>query len=339
LIARRVPYETIVCLVQPEFLSLAERNLASLTRADHVSSIRAVSGDITQNDLGLHSAYRPLMDRCMTIHHFAAVYDLGVSRDRGLAVNVDGTRNVLMFAEGASTPIDLHYVSTCYVSGRYEGVFREKDLDVGQTFNNYYEETKYLAELQVRAAAERGLRVHVYRPSIVVGHSETGRTQKYDGPYPLMRWLYAQGRTALLPDFGRSRECTVNMVPVDFVTAALGYLIANPQRRGSTYHLADPSPLTVRETGDAIGKALGLRVVRMPMPLASLRSALRSFPALRTLTGLQPEMIDYFRHPTQYDCSNLLDALEATSIRCPPFDQYVATLVDYFRKHRSVGAV
>ena len=50
----------------------------------------------------------------------------------------------------------LHYVSTCYVSGRYVGIFGEEDLDKGQTFNNYYEETKYLAEVEVQARMRAG---------------------------------------------------------------------------------------------------------------------------------------------------------------------------------------
>jgi len=49
----------------------------------------------------------------------------------------------------------LHYVSTCYVSGRYPGLFTEAMLDQGQTFNNFYEATKYLAEVLVQRAAER----------------------------------------------------------------------------------------------------------------------------------------------------------------------------------------
>jgi thioester reductase-like protein len=76
----------------------------------------------------------------------------------------------------------LHYVSTCYVSGRWAGIFRETDLVKGQRFNNFYEETKYLAEVAVAAARDNGLPTTIYRPSVVGGDSTTGATQKYDGP-------------------------------------------------------------------------------------------------------------------------------------------------------------
>src|SRR6185295_13240080 len=105
------------------------------------------------------------------------------SREVGMRVNVDGTRHVLDFAAAQPSLERLHYVSTCYVSGRYQGVFAESDLEKGQTFNNYYEETKYLAEVEVQRRMREGLPATIYRPSVVVGDSTSGATQKYDGPY------------------------------------------------------------------------------------------------------------------------------------------------------------
>jgi thioester reductase-like protein len=59
------------------------------------------------------------------------------------------------------------------------GVFHEDDLDVGQSFKNFYEETKFLAEMEV---ARSGLPVTTYRPSIVVGDSRTGETGSSTAP-------------------------------------------------------------------------------------------------------------------------------------------------------------
>src|SRR5207247_6389267 len=130
-----------------------------------------------------------------------AIYDLSVSRDAGMRVNVDGTRHVLDFAERCPSLQRFHYVSTCYVSGRHHGVFGEDDLDVGQRFNNFYEETKFLAEVEVRRRS--GLPVTIYRPSVVVGDSRTGETQKFDGPYFVIQWILRQPRVAFLPVVGR----------------------------------------------------------------------------------------------------------------------------------------
>ena len=93
-------------------------------------------------------------------------------------VNVEGTRNVLDAITRCRGLERLHYFSTCYVSGRYAGPFGEDDLEVGAPFNNYYEETKHDAEAEVRRRMAAGLPATIYRPSIVVGDSRTGETQK-----------------------------------------------------------------------------------------------------------------------------------------------------------------
>jgi nucleoside-diphosphate-sugar epimerase len=105
------------------------------------------------------------------------------SRER---VNVDGTRNLLEFAGARERFERLQYVSTAYVSGRTRGVFRETDLDVGQGFKNHYEETKFLAEVEV---VRSKLPATIYRPGVVVGDSRTGETAKFDGPYAVLRMM------------------------------------------------------------------------------------------------------------------------------------------------------
>ncbi|HZX99153.1 MAG TPA: SDR family oxidoreductase [Dermatophilaceae bacterium] len=105
------------------------------------------------------------------------------------------------------------YVSTCYVSGRYEGEFTEDALDEGQTFLNHYESTKFEAEKLVRAAMADGLPTTIYRPGMVVGDSLTGETQKYDGPYFVAEFLRRQFFVALVPAVGDPDRVRACMVP------------------------------------------------------------------------------------------------------------------------------
>ncbi|MEZ5207186.1 MAG: SDR family oxidoreductase [Acidimicrobiales bacterium] len=114
---------------------------------DASSSSRATSRSTTSA-----STTRRLAADITEVWHLAAVYDLAVPREVGMRINVVGTEHVLRFAESAPGLTRHQYVSTCYVSGRYAGPFAESDLDVGQRFNNFYEETKFLAEV---AVAER----------------------------------------------------------------------------------------------------------------------------------------------------------------------------------------
>ena len=216
--------------------------------------------------------------------------------DIAMRVNVDGTRHVLESCAGLPKLQRLHYVSTCFVSGRHPGVFHESDLDVGQTFNNFYEESKALAERDVRAAMAGGLPVTVYRPSVVVGDSTTGETQKYDGPYCVLQLLLRQPRMALLPVPGTPHETSFNVVPSDFVSRALAWLSTRPGAVGVTYHLADPSPMSIDRLLHVMAAATGRRVWRVPVPYRLARHELEHVRWLRRLVGVSPQALDYFVH-------------------------------------------
>ena len=182
---QRQPDATALCVVQSKFAALAAERALALAAANPSfrNRIRLLEGDITQPNLGVTIDEGDVRE----IVHLAAIYDLTVSRDAAMRVNVDGTRRVVELARRCTALRRLHYVSTCYVSGRHRGVFGENDIAVGQRFNNYYEETKQLAEVEVRQAMASGLPATIYRPSVVVGDSATGATQKFDGPYFVMQ--------------------------------------------------------------------------------------------------------------------------------------------------------
>src|SRR4029079_8908836 len=124
----------------------------------------------------------------------------------------------------------LHYVSTAYVSGRARRVFRESDLDVGQGFFNHYDETKFLAEVDVVKSA---LPRTIYRPGVVVGDSKTGETAKFDGPYFVMTAMDKLPSRGVFLRMGAGRSI-VNVVPVDFIVEALARLSTQPQTLGKT---------------------------------------------------------------------------------------------------------
>ncbi len=157
-----------VCLIQPKFAALARQRVAEIMAREPrlEGRIRLVEGDITVPGLGLADA-AALQREVAEVYHLAAVYDLSVPRRVGMKVNVDGTRYVLDFAEGCSALRRFQYVSTCYVSGAYTGIFRETDLAKGQRFNNYYEETKFLAEVEVQARMKKGLPATIYRDFVI----------------------------------------------------------------------------------------------------------------------------------------------------------------------------
>lgn len=325
----------IACLVQPHHRAQAEdraRELVDAVDAPEVDDdrldVQLYDGDITDPDLGLASE-RVTFDAIESCYHLAAIYDLGVDPEPAEAVNVRGTEHVLEFA--ASVDVDrFHYVSTCYVSGRYDGVFTEAHLAEGQSFNNHYEETKYRAEVAVQDRMAEGFPATVYRPAIVVGDSQTGETAKYDGPYYQLRLLRAQPAwfsVAVTVPGARSAE--LNVVPRDYVVDAIDTLSASANTVGEVYQLCDPSPLPVARFARVLAEAIGHRTVTLPVPKTVARSALGWLESRGA--SVEPAAIDYFDHPTRYACPNTKRALANTDVEVPAFESYVDALVDFVR--------
>lgn len=325
----------VVCLIQPHYLEAALARRTELPGI-HRHRLHFVQGDIKVYGLGLERGSVEYGD-VTEIFHLAAVYDLNVDRETANAVNLNGTRNIIDFAHACRSLDRLHYVSTCYVSGRYEGTFTANHLVCGQPFNNFYDESKYRAEVEIQAAMRGGMPITVYRPSIVVGDSRSGATQKFDGPYPIIRWMLRLPRVAVLPVVGRPDEHYVNLVPSDFVVDALFELSRMPHSRGMVYHLSDPNPMTVSDAIDVLSRVTNRSVLRVPMPLAAAKAIVRQIARLDRGLGIEPTLVDYFRHPTRYTCENTLRDLEGTGIECPPFAQYADRLVDFVAGNPSIS--
>ena len=323
------PGTTFHCLVQEKFLSAADASVAALAE-EHPGTkgrIRLVVGDITSPGLGLAaSKAKEFLKHLAGCFHLAAVYDLAVARDVGLRINVEGTKNVLEFLAGAPAFERLDYVSTAYVSGTAVGTYRETDLDVGQKFKNFYEETKFLAEV---AVTESRIPAAIYRPGIVVGNSKTGETAKFDGPY------FSLNAMGVLPSPGAfikvgTGDAEVNLVPVDFVLEAIARLSTWPGAIGKTYHLTDPSPVTAFEIEEMFAKALGKSFLYVPVPLLVAKLLFTPKPIQKAF-GMPVQSLDYFDHPVHYDAKQATLDLARFDVACPLFPDYVQRLVAFWR--------
>ena len=194
-----------------------------------------IAGDVTAARLGLGDRYEELAGELDEIYHLAACTRFDISAEIAAAHNIRGTRRVLALARTArrsGRSGRVHYVSTAYVAGRRTGTVTENDLDCGQEFFNAYEWSKFRAECDVRAAG-RSLPVTIYRPSVVVGNSQTGWASRFLGVYQVLRWI-DRGQLKTLPC--RS-DFELDLVPADYVAEAIVRLSADTASVGQTFHL------------------------------------------------------------------------------------------------------
>ncbi len=327
-LAEAHPAAAFALLVQPKFEAQARHVLADLGLTGRAE---VFPGDITRPGLDLDAEQRAALAREVTrVFHLAAVYDLAVPRHVARRVNVEGTCHVLDFLEECPRLEVFGYVSTAYVSGRRTGAIREDELRHEAGFKNFYEETKYRAEVHVQ---ERRARIPtvVFRPGIVVGDAATGATDKLDGPYRVIKVLRRLPALTLMAHVGRGAR-PVNVVPVDYVVRAMAHL-ARPEHAGATFHLTDPHPLSVQEILRLFLDALGKQALFVPVPHVLARS-LAGTPAGRLL-GLSPQIVDYFDLPAYYDARHAERALEGSGIQCPPLPSYAPQMVAFLKQHEA----
>jgi thioester reductase-like protein len=322
-----------ILLVQPALMQRANEEIARIVdeTGAQLSSFRIFEGDVTHPDLGLGPFdLETARNETSSLFHLAAVYDLAVTRELAMRVNVEGTRNVNSLARTIRDLRRYHYVSTCYVAGKRKGLIRETELKHGEGFRNYYEETKHLAELEVEAMKSE-LPVTIHRPAVVCGDSKTGETAKYDGIYYLIHYLRKSPALLSLFNIGND-DVRLNLVPVDFVIESMVALAKDERSAGATVQLADPSPITSRELFDVIAQTLAGRSSRVTVPAGLVEWSLM-LPFSPSITGLPHYAVPYFFLDQTYDATVATELLQPHSIVCPRFADYVKNLVEFVGKH------
>jgi thioester reductase-like protein len=295
--------------------------------------VELLAGDITSRRLGLSEAdWDRLRGEVRRVFHLAAIYNLSVPLEVAQRVNVEGTGNVVELCLGAKRLERLVYASTAYVAGRRTGVVYEHELVMGQAFKNHYESTKFQAEVWVRELRER-VPTTILRPAIVVGDSQTGETEKFDGPYYILRAISrAHGLGRSVPQFGHA-DAAFNVVPVDYVVAATVAVAGDPNTVGETLHLVDPEPLSARELVGRLSEEYAGRPPKGRVPPTLVTAALRMERVREMFDDTPPESIAYLNHPVVYDTRRAVDLLTPHGLRPPNFEEYVGPMVRFFKEH------
>jgi NAD(P)-dependent dehydrogenase (short-subunit alcohol dehydrogenase family) len=307
------------------------------------SRIVPVKGNLTQPGLGIEGFDEPIDH----FFHLAAVYDIQADEASSELANVQGTRHVAEFANAQKVG-RFHHVSSIAVAGDYRGVFQEDMLEEGQRLTHHYHRTKYESEKLVRREVQA--KTLVYRPGMVVGHSQTGEMDKVDGPY-YMFTLLKKLRGALPawfplagPEGGK-----VTIVPVDFVARSMDHIAHLPDEDlpGDTFHLVDPEPMTVGEALNTFARAAHAPqfAMRIDENLANVvpqavRAGVMALPTVKKIRnqiyrdlGIPPAAMEVRDFKCTFDARDAQRALHGTGIAVPPLDNYAGHLWDYWERN------
>ncbi len=313
---------------------------------DRADRIKPVKGDISEPSLGLSDEDKKALEGVEHFFHLAAIYDMTASdEERNRRLNVLGTQNAVDLANELGAK-HLHYASSIAVAGEHDDIFTEDDFDVGQKLTHPYHQTKFEAEKLVRQQAKVPWRV--YRPAIVVGDSRTGEMDKIDGPYYFFKAIQ-KVRHALpewFPLVGLEVGRT-NIVPVDYVAAAMDHIAHLDGVDGQAFHLVNPR---MQKVGDVMNTFAGAghaphMVVRVDkrmtdmLPKGVLSYAMK-LPALKDIRssvladmGVPDEVLDYVALKPKFDARDTKRALEGSGIEIPPLESYAEKLWDYWERN------
>ncbi|WAH61236.1 thioester reductase domain-containing protein [Pseudomonas silvicola] len=325
---------TIHCLVRAGSPAMAWQRLADTwayyfkddTPALSSTRVNVLVGDVCQLGFGLaQGEWDQLAARVDSVYHFAADTRLVGSRADMQRSIVGPTHELVRLLETGRGK-SLHFMSTLAVGGCYRGDgpvrFDEDALDVGQSFLNEYERSKFMAEGVVRELAYRGHSAFIYRSGNVTGHSQTALFQRNADAN---RWVQCISAIAHAGTAPLSYDEPLVLSPIDTVAQGIVALSLDPMLPAGTYHVDSPFTVSANQFVQAL-QQLDIPVRRIDAD--GLQAALERSGK----TALAPVALGMFwasREPRNvtYDHSRTLARLRTYGIEFP---QLSSTWVDHF---------
>ena len=313
-----------------------------------VAKTRAIPvyGDLRAAKLGVSKEdIKNLSKNIDHFFHLAAIYDLKADTEEQMAVNIEGTRNTVAFAEviGAGC---LHHVSSIAAAGLFEGIFREDMFEEAENLDHPYFSSKHESEKVVREECTGAFRI--YRPGMVVGDSVTGEMDKIDGPYYFFKLIQRirQMLPPWMPTIGLEGG-RINIVPVDYVVDAMDCIAHQPKLDGKCFHLTDPEPMRVGDVLNTFARAahaptmslrinaalLGFIPKSIKKGLMSLTPVRRVRAAIMKDLGLPDDLMRFINYPTRFDNRDTVAALKGSGIACPRLENYASRIWDYWERN------
>ena len=310
-----------------------------------VKSLKPIKGDLTKPDCGVSAATIKSLGKIDHMFHLAAIYDLAADPKEEMETNIEGTRNAVSLAAKVKAGC-FHHVSSIAAAGLYNGVFREDMFDEAEHLEHPYFASKHDSEKVVRKECKTPWRV--YRPGVVVGDSKTGEMDKIDGPYYFFKFIQKLRKMlpSWMPTIGLEGG-RINIVPVDFVVAALDHIAHVKGQDGKAFHLTDSDPHRVGDVLNIFAKAahapamtvrvnaglFGFVPPGVAKALMALTPVRRVQRAIMSELGLPDGIFSFINYPTRFDNRDAEKLLKPAGITVPPLETYAHRLWDYWERN------
>jgi thioester reductase-like protein len=265
-----------------------------------LANVQLVSGDITHLEVFESDiAHDKVLAECDFVVHAAALYQLGAKHAECYLQNVVGTQNILELVKKIKNLKAFYYISTIAVGDDQLLLLKEDELPYRRKFNDFYSETKYLAEKMLRES-ENNFPVRIIRPGIIVGDSKTGKMDKIDGPYYFIEAMKKYSiflKTLPFMPLSFNPQSEIPLIPVDHCARFISLLVSRDDRSVNlkTYHLVSNEVPSVSQFLKDTNQAFGLSNYYIPVKKNPIHNRL-----LKQL-GIPPEVIPFMFSKLSYD--------------------------------------
>lgn len=302
--------------------------------ADFAERVRVIEGDVRTCGFGLtQEVFGILAYEVDEIWHCAASFKFqDRDREEVCSHNVTGAKNLLDFAlrcnRRKTTP--FFYVSTAYAAPTSDGVAREELAPEEAQARNLYEWSKQAAERLVDAyRKDYGLPATIFRPSIVIGHSQSGEASRFTGYYDVLRALTLLVRSLevnLGGQFDRNLHLRIrarpdtrlNLVPIDFVVEAMWRLSRAGRHEAFIFHITNDTPTLVSDLFRYVCEELGVTGIELVGEESFQKQPMTSLERLfdRRTRFQAPYLLD----GPAFDMGHFRSVLPPDVLPCPEID-------------------
>ena len=308
--------------------------------SDIARRITLLRGDVTLPNFGLSDeAYGQIAAQTTHIVHSAAIVKMNLPFEEARRSAVTSVSSILQLAKqcqanGVLQKVDI--VSTVGVSGLTPGLMPEEPMLNVEKFHNTYEASKSEAERYI-FANQGELPLTIHRPSMVVGHADTGKIIHFQVFYHLCEFLSGRHTSGFIP---KTNGVSLDTIPVSYVAKAIAFSAANPNAtRGRIFHLCS-GPNTAVPVNELVtlvqstfasskGKkptAIPSGVFRAALPVMAWFAGEREKKALRNL----PIFLDYLAVPQGFSNEKSNVFFAGVGISLPNPKKYLPAILNFY---------
>ena len=290
-------------------------------------------GDITLPNLNIaEEEFALIKTNIDVVWHLAAIQDLTVRRERAWKVNVHGTANVNEFVCKLPNLKRYMYMSSAFIAGKRKGKILEMELIRPKEFHNFFEETKFEAELLVDDL-KLEVPITIIRPTMIYCHSKKGMRERLDCIQLMLNSISYFEKKRVIPKIGSDQ--ILHAVDIDYVVDASIALFQLPEAEGETVHLTDMVQYDVLTVYMEMVKQITKKNTFGRVPLG-IAKALLEQKVISEVMRVPPQFIDYLDYAANFDTTDCHTLLAKAEIKNHDLMQALPQIIQYYKENKQL---